>query len=82
MNRIIFLCAVTASFMAASLQATETLPLKSVNKANDIIDAALQAHGGAETVKRSLVRAATCVAMSCGSKKARRTLSGSCVEPS
>jgi glyoxylase-like metal-dependent hydrolase (beta-lactamase superfamily II) len=34
--------------MAASLQATETLPLKSVNKANDIIDAALQAHGGAE----------------------------------
>jgi glyoxylase-like metal-dependent hydrolase (beta-lactamase superfamily II) len=34
--------------IAAPLQAEETLPLKSVNKANEVIDAALAAHGGAD----------------------------------
>ena len=40
-----------ASFLAIaaiSLHAGETLPLKSVNKANEVIDSAIAAHGGAE----------------------------------
>ena len=33
-----------------SALADETLPLRSVNQANAVIDAALEAHGGAETL--------------------------------
>jgi len=51
-NRIIMLSAVASLFMAASLQAEETLPLKSVNKANEVIDAALEAHGGADNLAK------------------------------
>jgi len=35
---------------SASAASEETLPLKSVNKANEVIDAALEAHGGAENL--------------------------------
>ena len=52
MNRIIVLSAVASLFVAASLQAEETLPLKSVNKANEVIDAALEAHGGADNLAK------------------------------
>ena len=48
MNRQILLSAVAALVAVAPLHAEETLPLKSVNKANEVIDAALAAHGGAE----------------------------------
>jgi len=51
-NRVIVLSAVAALIAAATLQAEETLPLKSVNKANEIIDAALEAHGGAEKLAK------------------------------
>jgi glyoxylase-like metal-dependent hydrolase (beta-lactamase superfamily II) len=47
-NRKILLSAVAALVAVAPLHAEETLPLKSVNKANEVIDAALAAHGGAE----------------------------------
>ncbi len=50
MNRAFLLSALAAVIAAASLHAEETLPLKSVNKANEIIDAALEAHGGAENL--------------------------------
>lgn len=50
MNRAILLFALAAIFAAPTLPAEETLPLKSVNKANEIIDAALDAHGGAENL--------------------------------
>jgi len=46
------LSAIAALLAAAGLQAEETLPLKSVNKANEIIDAALEAHGGAEKLAK------------------------------
>jgi len=49
-NRAFLLSALAAVIAAASLHAEETLPLKSVNKANEIIDAALEAHGGAENL--------------------------------
>ena len=47
-NRVIIYSAFAAIFAAVTLHAEDTLPLKSVNKANEIIDAALEAHGGAE----------------------------------
>jgi glyoxylase-like metal-dependent hydrolase (beta-lactamase superfamily II) len=47
-NRKILLSGVAAILAIAPLHAEETLPLKSVNKANEVIDAALAAHGGAE----------------------------------
>jgi len=47
-NRIFLLFVITAIAVVAPLQAEETLPLKSVNKANEVIDAALAAHGGAD----------------------------------
>ena len=52
MNRSIILSVAAAVLMAASLQAEETLPLKSVNKANEVIDAALEAHGGADNLAK------------------------------
>ena len=52
MNRIIPFSALLAIFAVAMLQAEETLPLKSVNKANEIIDAALEAHGGADNLTK------------------------------
>ena len=48
MNRIFLLFVIAAIAVVAPLQAEETLPLKSVNKANEVIDAALAAHGGAD----------------------------------
>ena len=52
MNRSIILSVAAVVLMAASLQAEETLPLKSVNKANEVIDAALEAHGGADNLTK------------------------------
>lgn len=52
MNRNMILSVVAALFVAAPLQAEETLPLKSVNKANEVIDAALAAHGGADNLAK------------------------------
>lgn len=42
---------VCACALSANL-AAESLPLQSVNKANDVIDAALEAHGGAEVLDK------------------------------
>ena len=50
MNRIFLLFVIAAIAVVAPLQAEETLPLKSVNKANEVIDAALAAHGGADVM--------------------------------
>jgi glyoxylase-like metal-dependent hydrolase (beta-lactamase superfamily II) len=47
-NRILLSAAIALIVVVAPLQAEETLPLKSVNKANQVIDAALNAHGGAD----------------------------------
>ena len=38
----------TASLISFTAVAGESLPLKAVNKAGEVIDAALEAHGGAE----------------------------------
>jgi glyoxylase-like metal-dependent hydrolase (beta-lactamase superfamily II) len=45
--------AITASLMLATsfVSAEETLPLNAVNRANEVIDAALEAYGGAEAIK-------------------------------
>ena len=50
MNRTIIMTAIAAVVCSAPLWAGDTLPLKSVNKANEVIDAALAAHGGTETL--------------------------------
>lgn len=52
MNRVIIFTAFAAILAAVTLHAEDTLPLKSVNKANEIIDAALEAHGGAEKLAK------------------------------
>lgn len=41
---------VAATLVAGGLNAAETVPLKAVNKANEVIDAAIEAHGGAEAL--------------------------------
>ena len=43
---------ITASLILATsfVSAEETLPLKAVNRASEVIDAALEAYGGAETI--------------------------------
>ena len=48
MNRSIILPVVAVLLAVTALHAEDTLPLKSVNKANEVIDAALIAHGGAD----------------------------------
>ena len=48
MKRHLLTCALAAFVTSTPLIAEDTLPLKSVNKANEIIDAALAAHGAAE----------------------------------
>ena len=44
--------AIAASLMLATpfLSAEDTLPLKAVNRAGEVIDAALEAYGGAEAI--------------------------------
>lgn len=50
--------AMLAGLLACPFTYAESLPLKSVNRANEVIDAALEAHGGAETLSnlQSLVQ--------------------------
>lgn len=50
MNRTYFLAIALSSFFACASAAAESLPLQSVNKAAAVIDAAIEAHGGAETI--------------------------------
>lgn len=50
-KRTITLIVAAATLGAASAaMAADTLPLKAVNKANEVIDAAIEAHGGAEAL--------------------------------
>ena len=48
MKKVLNLIAVAALTTGMATQADDSLPLQSVNKANEVIDAALEAHGGAE----------------------------------
>lgn len=48
MNRTLMVSTLLIMVSTTNLNAEESLPLKSVNKANEVIDAALVAHGGAE----------------------------------
>ena len=48
MKKSPFLLISLAGLMAGALPAEDSLPLNSVNRANEIIDAAIAAHGGAE----------------------------------
>ena len=50
MNAKTLIIAAAALLLANLSLAGESLPLKSVNKANEIIDAAIEAHGGAEAL--------------------------------
>jgi len=50
MKAIMFLSAAAFTLLANAALAGESLPLQSVNKANEIIDAAIEAHGGAEAL--------------------------------
>lgn len=50
MKRTIVLTTAGAVLLAAGLAVAETVPLKAVNKANEVIDAAIEAHGGAEAL--------------------------------
>jgi len=51
MKKPVVLSIAAGLMLATSLvSAEETLPLKAVNRANEIIDAALEAYGGAETI--------------------------------
>lgn len=58
MNPIKSVAAVLFALAASTSFAEDTLPLKSVTKANEVIDAALEAHGGAERLSdlKSLVQ--------------------------
>ena len=51
MNAKTLIIAAAALLLANLSLAGESLPLKSVNKANEIIDAAIEAHGGAEALE-------------------------------
>lgn len=61
MNRLTKLTALAVIFATAPLCAEDTLPLQSVNKAGEVIDAALAAHGGADKLEElnSLVQEST-----------------------
>ena len=51
MKKLIFTTIAAGLMLATSLvSAEESLPLKAVNHANEVIDAALEAYGGAETI--------------------------------
>jgi len=51
MKKFIFTTIAAGLMLATSLlSAEESLPLKAVNHANEVIDAALEAYGGAETI--------------------------------
>ncbi len=50
MKRTIVLSTVGAVVLAAGAAVAETVPLKAVNKANEVIDAAIAAHGGPEAI--------------------------------
>jgi hypothetical protein len=51
MKKFIFATIAAGLMLATSLlSAEESLPLKAVNHANEVIDAALEAYGGAETI--------------------------------
>ena len=50
MKTKILITAAVLLAMAGSTATAESLPLKSVNKANEVIDAAIEAHGGAEAL--------------------------------
>ena len=51
MKKLIFTTIASSLMLATSLlSAEESLPLKAVNHANEVIDAALEAYGGAETI--------------------------------
>ena len=50
MKATTLILAAATALLANLALAAETLPLKSVNKANEIIDAAIEAHGGAEAL--------------------------------
>jgi len=50
LNRTLIFSAFAGMLALTSLQAEDTLPLKSVNMANEVIDAALAAHGGADKI--------------------------------
>ena len=51
MNAKTLIMSAAALLLANLSLAGESLPLKSVNKANEIIDAAIEAHGGAEALE-------------------------------
>jgi glyoxylase-like metal-dependent hydrolase (beta-lactamase superfamily II) len=51
MNKLIIISvSVSLMLVTSHISAEETLPLKAVNKAGEVIDAALEAYGGAETI--------------------------------
>lgn len=50
MKRKIILLAAAAALSAGSVPAADSVPLKAVNKANEVIDAAIEAHGGADAL--------------------------------
>ena len=50
MKATTLILAAAAALMANITLAAETLPLQSVNKANEVIDAAIEAHGGKEAL--------------------------------
>jgi len=62
-NKILHLITLALLTANGAVLAEETLPLKSVNKANEVIDAALAAHGGEENLTNlnSLVQESTLV---------------------
>jgi len=49
-NQKILVAIATATLLAGSSLSAESLPLQSVNKAGEVIDAAIEAHGGAEAL--------------------------------
>lgn len=50
MKRNILLFAAAAMVFAGSAPAADSIPLNAVNKANEVIDAAIEAHGGADAL--------------------------------
>jgi hypothetical protein len=61
---------VAAAFVSVAAWA-ESLPLKSVNKAGEVIDAALEAHGGAEAIAdlNTVVRTSTFINVASGQSR-------------
>ena len=50
MKRTIVISTAGALLLVAGLATAESVPLKAVNKANEVIDAAIEAHGGADAL--------------------------------